>query len=129
MRYLGNKSKLLDFIELVIKKHNVEGKTFVDLFSGTSSVGDHFKDRFKIISNDFMYYSYVFSRSKLLNNSVPRFMKFEKKYSDDIFEWLNKRIFKPNKHFFIYNNYTPNSERMFFTKSNGLKIDGIRISI
>lgn len=129
MRYIGNKSKLLDFIEEVIKKHKIGGNSFVDLFSGTSSVGDYFKSSYKIISNDFMYYSYVFSKAKLLNDSIPKFEEFEEKYSNDVFEWLNKKTFKPNKHFFIYNNYTPKGNRMFFTESNGLKIDGIRIAI
>ncbi|MDC8001527.1 Dam family site-specific DNA-(adenine-N6)-methyltransferase [Aequorivita todarodis] len=129
MRYIGNKSKLLDFIEGVIDKYKIKGNSFVDLFSGTSSVGDFFKDKYKIISNDFMYYSYVFSKAKLLNDSIPKFKSFNKKYSKDVFEWLNEKEFKPNKHFFVYNNYTPKGERMFFTEANGLKIDGIRISI
>lgn len=129
MRYIGNKSKLLGFIDNVINKHRIEGDIFVDLFSGTSSVGDYFKSKYKIISNDFMYYSYVFSKAKLLNDSIPKFKNFKKNYSKDIFEWLNKKIFRPNKHFFIYNNYTPKGNRMFFTESNGFKIDGIRISI
>ena len=47
MRYLGNKTKLLDFIESVIKKYNIEGEVFADLFSGTSSVGDFFKDKYE----------------------------------------------------------------------------------
>lgn len=129
MRYIGNKSKLLDFIGSVIQKHKIKGESFLDLFAGTSSVGDYFKDSYKIISNDFMYYSYVFSNAKLLNDSIPLFKDFNKKYSTNIYDWLNEKTFKPNKHFFIYNNYTPKGDRMFFTKANGLKIDGIRVSI
>ena len=119
MRYIGNKSKLLDFIEGVIEKYKIKGDSFVDLFSGTSSVGDYFKDNYKILSNDFMYYSYVFSKAKLLNDSIPKFDDFYKKYSKDVFGWLNDKTFKPNKHFFVYNNYTPNGERMFLLKIMG----------
>lgn len=54
MRYLGNKTKLLDFINGVIEKYGIEGETFADLFSGTSSVGDFFKDKYTIIANDYM---------------------------------------------------------------------------
>ncbi|EKB5536900.1 DNA adenine methylase, partial [Listeria monocytogenes] len=43
MRYLGNKSKLLDFIDNVIKKYDIQGDTFGDLFAGTGVVGDYFK--------------------------------------------------------------------------------------
>ena len=48
MRYLGNKTKLLSFIESVINKHNINGEIFADLFSGTASVGDYFKDRYNV---------------------------------------------------------------------------------
>lgn len=66
MRYLGNKTKLLSFIENVINKYDIEGETFADLFSGTGSVGDYFKDKYKIISNDYMYFSKVISGAKLI---------------------------------------------------------------
>lgn len=42
MRYLGNKTNLLIFIDSVIKKHNIDGEIFADLFAGTCSVGDYF---------------------------------------------------------------------------------------
>ena len=35
MRYLGSKTKLLSSIEDVIKKNNIKGETFADLFAGT----------------------------------------------------------------------------------------------
>ena len=59
MRYLGSKIKLLSAIEEVIAENEIEGETFADLFAGTGCVGDYFKNRYKIISNDFLYYSYV----------------------------------------------------------------------
>jgi adenine-specific DNA-methyltransferase len=129
MRYLGNKTKLLNFIDSVIHKHEINGQVFLDLFAGTGSVGDHFKSKYTILANDFMYYSYILSSAKILNEEKPCFDNFRKKYSVDIFEWLNNKTFKPNEHYFIYNNYTPKGGRMFFTEENGLKIDGIRITI
>ena len=128
MRYLGNKTKLLEFIENVIDKHKIKGNSFADLFAGTGSVGDFFKGRYQIISNDFMYYSFVLNKAKLSFNTPPKFDGFSEKYSTNIFNWLNSKIFKPNKHFFMYNNYSPIGDRMFFTKENALKIDGIRIT-
>ncbi|WP_436862808.1 DNA adenine methylase [Mammaliicoccus sciuri] len=129
MRYLGNKTKLLTFIDSVIQKHNIQGETFADLFAGTSSVGDYMKNRYTILSNDFMYYSYVFSKAKLLNNQIPDFKIFHKIYNNDIFTWLNTRKYSPNDHYFIYQNYTPIADRQFFTEENALKIDGMRIDI
>lgn len=49
MRYLGSKAKLLNMIEDVIEKYNIEEYTFGDLFAGTSCVGDYFKDRYKTL--------------------------------------------------------------------------------
>ena len=76
MRYLGNKTKLLDFIESVIKKYNIEGEVFADLFSGTSSVGDFFKDKYTVIANDYMGYASVIAKAKLMNSGVAEFKKF-----------------------------------------------------
>ena len=48
IRYLGNKTKLLTFIEKVIDKYKIEGETFADLFAGTGSVGDYFKGKYTV---------------------------------------------------------------------------------
>ena len=129
MRYLGSKAKLLNTIEVVIEKYNIEGYTFGGLFAGTSCVGDYFKDRYKIQSNDFLYFSYVISKAKLNNSRIPSFTKFTNEYKSNIFDWLNSLEFTPDSNYFIYNNYTPIGGRMFFTEDNGKKIDGIRIKI
>lgn len=129
MRYLGNKSKILPYIEDVIEKYQIEGKTFADIFAGTSSVGDYFKDKYEIISNDFMFYSYVLSKAKLSFGSIPKFTEFRKVYNVDIYEWLNKKEYLMNETFFVTKNYTPIGGRMFFTEDNGIKIDGIRQEI
>lgn len=129
MRYLGNKSKLLSFIENVMSKYHIEGEVFADLFSGTSSVGDYFKDRFKIISNDYMHFASVIAKAKLLNASAPQFEKFILKYGVGPFEWLNSQTYCYKPEYFLTNNYTPRAGRMFFTEENALKIDGMRLSI
>ena len=129
MRYLGNKTKLLGFIDNVIKKYKIEGEVFADLFSGTGAVSDYFKDKYKIISNDWMYYAFVLCKAKTMNSKIPEFKIFKKKFGILPFEWLNQRVYKPTNEYFIYNNYTPINERMFFTESNAIKIDGIRIDI
>ena len=129
MRYLGNKTRLLDFIDSVILKYKIEGKVFADLFSGSSSVGDYFKDRYSIIANDYMGYASIIAKAKLWNSGVPSFNTFKKKYGQNPFEWLNHKEYEPAKEFFIYNNYTPIGNRMYFTENNALKIDGMRIDI
>lgn len=129
MRYLGNKTKLLPFIEKVIDKYKIEGETFADLFSGTGSVGDYFKGKYTIFSNDYMYFSKVISEAKLLNTRIPEFKDFFKEYGVSPFKWLNEKIYTHNEGYFVYNNYTPLADRMYLTEENALKIDGMRLEI
>ena len=129
MRYLGNKSKLLSFIESVIKKYNINGEIFADFFSGTSSVGDHFKSKYTILANDYMYFSKIIADAKLLNASVPKFNFFIKKYNIHPIDYFNNKQYKAKKNFFIFQNYTPKGNRMYITEENAIKIDGIRLDI
>ncbi|KLJ82621.1 modification methylase [Streptococcus agalactiae] len=129
MRYLGNKTKLLNFIEDVIIKYQIDGDVFADLFSGTGSVGDYFKSKYSIISNDYMYFSRIISEAKLTNISIPQFKNFVDYFGNDPFSILNSKIYTPKSEYFAYNNYTPIANRMFLTESNALKIDGIRLDI
>ncbi len=129
MRYFGNKTKLLEFIESVIAEHDIQGEVFGDLFSGTSSVGDYFKDRYTIVANDYMAFAGVIAKAKLLNGAKPRFRRFRNRYGVAPFEWLNRRTYEPNADCFIYHNYTPLGGRMYFTEENALRIDGIRSDI
>ena len=54
MKYIGNKSNLLGFIEESLKSAGVQLQgTFTDLFSGTTSVAEHFKKLgFSVTAND-----------------------------------------------------------------------------
>ena len=129
MRYLGNNSKLLSFIEEIIEKYNIEGNSFADIFAGTSSVGDYFKNKYTILANDYMYFSKIISEAKLLNSKKPIFQEFLNKYGITPFEYFNTKKYMPQKNFFILQNYTPIGERMYFTEENASKIDGIRLEI
>ena len=125
MRYIGNKSKILNQINDLIVKLNIdkENYTFFDAFSGTSTVGNFFKDKFKIISNDNLYSSYVISQAKL---NTPD-MKFEKLHKDPFIEFNDV---KKTKKGFIYNNYSlGGSDRMYFSEENAARIDYIRTTI
>ena len=80
MRFMGNKAKLLDEIDLLLKDKKIDkkGLSFCDLFAGTCTVGDYFKDRYEIIANDTLYMSYVISNGKLKYND-----KFFTSYNHD----------------------------------------------
>ena len=134
MRYIGNKTNLLKNINQVIKD-NCDGneKVFCDLFSGTSSVARFFKNRFKIISNDILYFSYVLQKATIENNEVPSFEKIKNKLNtENILDYLETTSIKNKKYnTFIHDNYSPNDacERMYLTSENAKRIDYIRNTI
>ena len=125
MRYIGSKVKIVDQIDDLIKllKIDKENYTFFDAFSGTATVGNHFKDKFKIIANDTLFSSYVLTQAKL---NTP-----DKKFRNltvnpfDLFNDTSKQLKG-----FVYNNYSlGGSERMYFSEENAARIDFIRTKI
>ena len=129
MRYLGNKTRMLENINSVILDNNITEGIFCDLFAGSGSVGDYFKERFQIISNDFLHSLSIVNKAKLENKDVPSFKNFIKKYGVDPFTYFNNKTYISDSQFFITNNYSPKGNRQFFTEKNATKIDGIRIEI
>ena len=70
MRYLGNKTRLLPFIDSVMRKYSVEGDTFMDLFTGSGAVADHMKNRFRVSANDYMKFSAIIAEARCLFRSA-----------------------------------------------------------
>ena len=145
MKYIGNKQRLLDFIDSVVEKEKLpKGGTFLDIFTGTTNVAKHYKKRgYKIIANDFMTYSYVFQSAYVKTNQYPEFKKLlpskyfknvnygfnDKKESLKIvIDYLNKLS---SKNGFMFKNYAPGGEhkRQYFSNENAMKIDATRNQI
>lgn len=131
MRYYGAKTKLLPFIEEVVKSTSINGTSnFVDLFAGTTSVGQHFKKLgYTVLSNDTLEFSYALSKTYIELNKEPEFKKLKAKLKlknglNTLFDYINKLDLDTQG--FIYENYSPNGERMYFTDENALKIDTFR---
>ncbi|MBZ9629631.1 DNA adenine methylase [Salegentibacter sp. LM13S] len=124
MNYIGSKHKLGDFIKSTVKE--VVGKdlsqmVFCDLFAGTGSVGRNFKTSVKsVIANDVEYYSYI-----LLKNYIENHQKLD---TENLLTLLNNLEKKPG---FIFEEYSENgkSNRLYFSETNGKKIDAIRQQI
>lgn len=134
MRYIGNKTNLLKEINRVIEDNcNENEKIFCDLFSGTSSVARFFKNRYKIISNDILYFSYILQRATIFNNQKPNFEKLKNKlHIENVLDYLETININDNNYKkFISNNYAPNDncERMYLTPENANRIDYIRTTI
>jgi adenine-specific DNA-methyltransferase len=123
LRYIGNKNKILNFIEEVVreKNPNLETKSFCDLFSGTGTVARHFRSKVgKVISNDLEFYSYVLQKNYVQNE-----------YCDSMKELIEDYDNTAPVHGLITELCSPKgkSQRMFFTSANAMKIDGIRSRI
>ena len=137
MRYIGNKLNLLEFIYSVVTQNNLPKGIFCDIFSGTANVSKFFKKKgFKIISNDFMNYSYVFERAYICNNKIPEFNGLSSEIrSPDIFNVINYLNELEGKEGFIFRNYckegTKDSKfiRNYFSSENAKRIDAIRDKI
>ena len=126
MRYIGNKSKILNEIDNLINKKglNKKGLTFFDAFTGTATVAQHYKNRYHLLANDNLYFSYVIAEAKLNSKSNM----FEK-LGFDPFDYFNK-VDTSNTLGFISKNFAPVlSERMYFSDENARFIDFIRQTI
>lgn len=98
-RYLGNKYKLLGFIEDIISEKCGKINSFCDIFAGTGVVGDRFNDlEIKIISNDFLSANFVCLQAFLGTNT-------------DVKEDISQKIEQLNN--------LPSEEENYFSKHFG----------
>lgn len=59
-RYIGSKTKLIDWIMDIISKEAPNAQTFCDVFAGTGTVSSQAISRYReIIVNDFLYSNHV----------------------------------------------------------------------
>ena len=121
--YIGNKRKILPFIERSLNQIGLKDYTFLDLFSGSGIVSRLAKvhGAKKIIANDLEYYSMVL-------NSV--FLRNEEGDKKEFEEMKNEILSKPLFEGWVCENYAPKDdndiqrgERCFYTRENALIID------
>jgi len=117
-RFLGNKYKLLKFIEFVIKKRCPNFNTFCDIFAGTGVVGHFFNNKdSEIISNDLLYSNYI-SLKTFLGATNINMKKLEQKII-----YLNKLRPESDNYFSL------NYGNTYFSLFNAKKIGIIREKI
>lgn len=81
MRLLGNKCRLVGEIEKLVSERGIVGGTFFDIFSGTSSVGAHFKRLgFRVVANDHLSACYTKAVAAIEVNRYPDFAGLRDKY-------------------------------------------------
>lgn len=145
MKYIGNKQRLLDFIDSVVIKEGLPSKgIFIDIFTGTTNVAKHYKKKgYRLITNDFMTYSYVFQHAYIKNNEYPTFenvlraekitansrlFKYKVEALSTVIQYLNNLSTKEG---FIFKNYAPAGQygRQYFSNENAKRIDATRNKI
>lgn len=99
-RYLGTKTKLLQFIEEIVNKNCLEKDSFVDLFAGTGTVADFFNNKDnKIIVNDLLksnnlsYITWLSNKpydEKKIINTLSMLNNIE--YSDGMVNYFSKNF-------------------------------------
>ncbi len=138
MKYIGNKFKLLGFIENSLRLGGApSGGSFTDLFSGTTSVAEHFKKLgFSVIANDFMTYSYALQKAFIESNKTPTFDTLLASHrireletpALSVLGHLNN--LEPAEGYAFQNYGHGGSEnRMYFTGDNAARVDAIRSQI
>ena len=114
-RYLGNKYKLLGFIEDIVSEKCNGFESFCDIFAGTGVVGDRFNEKnIKIISNDILASNY-FAIKAFLGTSDVNLNSIEEKILS-----LNSLETKEDNYFSTHFGNT------YFTLENARKIGAIR---
>ncbi len=125
MRYLGSKDKILPAIQSLLYEKGLMNPSFrfFDAFCGTGSVANSLKNIYKIIINDSMQWSVLFSKGRIIGKSCDF-----KKLGFNPFQYFSEH--QDIEKGFFYHNYSPGgSERMYFTSENAGRIDFIRSTI
>lgn len=98
-RYIGNKSKLLKFIEEAINQEEIEFKTFGDVFSGTGVVAEYFLNKDKeIFVNDLLFSNFVVYKALLSEKefSEEKLRNIINKYNNIASDKLEENYFSDN---------------------------------
>lgn len=132
--YIGNKRKLLGLIQRAIAKTDVRADaTFLDMFAGSGVVSRMAKRmNFRVIANDWEPYANEINKCYIECNIPPRFKHFggyEKVIAHlnelaPVEDWVTKHLCPSDDE-----TYDIRKDRMFYTRSNGMKIDAIRIEV
>jgi len=136
VRYIGNKTKLLDFIRRTLRARGIVSGTAVDPFSGTASVARALKRwGFHVTASDIMEFAQVFAKAYVEADAAPDFRPLaglagiRHATPAGVIAHLNALPPAPS---FIHEHYAPaggeglRHGRMYFTPENAARIDAIR---
>lgn len=96
LRYIGIKTKLLDEIHNQVDNILSDGDTILDLFSGSTIVGQSLSDKYNVFTNDIQKYSEVVGKA-----TIKRPQNFD--YSQlDYKKIIGSKFYKENNEFLIH---------------------------
>lgn len=132
--YIGNKRRLLDLIGRAIDSTGATaGMTFLDLFAGSGVVSRFAKRRgFRVISNDWEPHTRPINTCHVACNQAPPFTALGGYQSaidqlNDLpprVDWVTTHLCpRDDEH------YDVTTDRMFFMRKNGMRLDAIRHQI
>ncbi|HEY9478983.1 MAG TPA: DNA adenine methylase [Gemmatimonadaceae bacterium] len=148
MRYIGNKTRLLPFLERTLRRLEIETGSAHDAFAGTASVGRALKaSGWRVASSDIMTYSYVFQRAYVVAQRSPSFAALRAGDADvrralrspafrravesrgggslnAVAEYLSRWL-EPTRDF-VTAHFAPSGGRMYFAEENAARIDAVR---
>ncbi|MGH7477867.1 MAG: DNA adenine methylase [Longimicrobiales bacterium] len=139
MRYIGNKTRLLGFIEDTLRRRGIAPGRALDPFTGTASVARALKRLgHAVVAADVMTYAYAFARAYVQAGAEPRLDALAAQLDTRpltlgaVVAHLNRLPPRPG---FMHTHFTPDGDegrrhgRMFFTPRNGARIDAVRHSL
>ncbi len=132
--YIGNKRKLLGLIQQALHKTGIGPEaTFLDVFAGSGVVSRMAKRMgFRVIANDWEPYSFEISKCCIQCNEAPEFRSIGG--YDGALTWLNTLAPVEDwitKHLCPSDdgNYDILTDRLFYTRTNGMIMDAMRIEV
>ena len=131
MKYIGNKKRVLNFIEecLIDSKIDYKNKKVCDLFAGTGSVSNFFlQNNCIVFSCDNMTYSICEQYRINYFTSIPCFDELSPFIrSNNVFDVINYLNSLEGKKGYFFENYAPSGMygRKYFSDKNAAKIDAI----
>ena len=118
-RYLGSKTRILPFIEDVLKKEKVSFSNFLDIFAGTGVVAHHFSKKADVIINDILESNYLIYLAFFGSTPIKESLLTEK---INLYNSLDP-LRCPSNYF------SENFSETYFSKSNSALIGYIRNNI
>jgi len=136
VRLIGNKTRLLGEIEGLLDERGIRRGTFIDIFSGTASVGRHFKARgFRVIANDALPMCYTKAVHEIEVGACPSFSSLLSKHgfatgdaaTSPVEHAVRLLAAAPPEEGLVFRSFSPGGGggRMYFTDQNARRMDGM----